>query len=81
MASWKKINEVGGAVILRTVTGLFACLGLYGLVTIAQNGRLTVGKLLLLVAFVALFGGYTAVGNRMDRFVRWWEWLRTPGKK
>jgi hypothetical protein len=50
-------------------------------VTIAQNGRLTVGKFLIPVAFVALFGGYTAVGNRMDRFVRWWEWLRTPGKR
>lgn len=79
MASWKKINEVGGTVILRGVTGLFACVGLYALVTTAQSGRLTVGNFLLFVAFVALFGGYTAVGNRMDRFVKWW--LRMPGKK
>ena len=67
MASWKEINEVGGTVILRGVSGLIALGVLYGVVVkeIAA-GKFEVSSILVVVSATSLFGGYAVFGNRLS---------------
>ena len=63
MATWKKINEIGGAVVLRSVTGVIAGATTYGLFRIALKGTLTLESAAILGAGTVLFGGYTLLGD------------------
>jgi hypothetical protein len=61
--TWKQINEVGGAIVLRTVTGAIAVVTTYGLFKIALKGTMTIESAVILGAGTILFGGYTIFGN------------------
>jgi len=67
MASWKQINEVGGTVILRGVSGLIA-LGIHDgfVVNEIAIGKFEVSSILVVVSATSLSGGYTVFGNRLS---------------
>jgi hypothetical protein len=67
MPTWKNFNEVGGTVILRLVSGAIALFGLYGFVTLAIRGEVSVYGLTILGLFVFVFGSYAVLGNGAQR--------------
>jgi hypothetical protein len=69
MASWKQINEVGGTVVLRTISGLFALVAIVAIVAtvskLLAGGTKSASTIPMLLALLALFGGYALFGNRL----------------
>ena len=66
MPSWKQVNEVGGAIILRGVAGLVALLCVYGTAVAVWNGTITARSVAVLASMILLFGGYAVFGNRLS---------------
>jgi hypothetical protein len=68
MSTWKKINEVGGTVILRVISGALAALVIYGVVVIGLRGNLSLSRIGLFGSLIFLFGSYAVLGNGANRF-------------
>jgi hypothetical protein len=68
MPTWKQINEAGGTLILRVVSGLIAFGALYcGFVIVVIRGDASVSKLGTVATCLLLFGSYAVLGNGANR--------------